>query len=322
MKFKTIVLGGGISGIICGYYLKDDFCIISDNLGGQLNSNFPLGPRYLHYKEPTETLLNSLKIDFKREIVNIGYMVQSKVLDQVENNIKLLYFLKSRNVKKLDPKISEEIKKSCMSEGKNYFEYIDFDMVKLQHLLLSNIESKSVQQDKILKIDYVNRCLFSEDKYYEYENLICTIPKNVLYYLCGLTDKVESVFSPVTYVYTADDEKYVNSDMSSYNYVYFPEKDSRFHRITKVEKGLVFDFVGEINKAEAKFYIRDFASDKDMQITTNKSAQIIKTSVLADADAIFDPFLKDVGITLVGRYAKLSHEDKIEDVIQYARNLG
>ena len=67
MKNKYI-LGGGISGLICSFYTG--YPIISKNIGGQMkfNTDWHLGPRFLHVDEFSTKLLKDLNLPLKRKM--------------------------------------------------------------------------------------------------------------------------------------------------------------------------------------------------------------------------------------------------------------
>jgi len=47
--YETIVLGGGIAGLLIGKLFNAP--VITSNIGGQSQSNYILGPRIIHYSK-------------------------------------------------------------------------------------------------------------------------------------------------------------------------------------------------------------------------------------------------------------------------------
>ena len=98
------ILGSGISSIILKLYdKKNDFKIIGDNLGGQFNEKFQLGPRILKSTEYSDKFIQQFLNYKKIKQYKVGYLIDNKIQNNCGEKHRLIYFQKTRGKnKKLD----------------------------------------------------------------------------------------------------------------------------------------------------------------------------------------------------------------------------
>lgn len=271
------ILGGGISALIFNFYHKD-YTIISKDIGGQFNSNFNLGPRYLHKNKYTEKFLNDINLKYKEKTINIGYVNELGELCIPDENYRQQYYMKSRHLDNLDRYDS-----SVMTSFKNSFEIYDIDF-KLLIDKLSNVEYINSNIENInLQEKSINNKL-------NYEKIVSTIPLKVFN---NMTHFTEEIFLKQDMIYIKSD--YYDIDISDYDYVYDIRKHKPWHRVSK-DNGYVYDLCS---------YSFEFPF-KVLDLKELVGSQIISTTN--------DYKLNDV--LFLGRYGKWKHNIKIEDVIQ------
>jgi len=302
MSNETIILGGGVSGAICAYYI-DKSILITESLGGQIEAKFPMGPRYLHKKIEIHNLLKELNLSLDTKSIKVGYYINGEYIDKINDKLKAEYYSKSRGLTSIN-----KYPDSVLSDGLNNFEVFSIDMKDFYRAIISRISHNRIINKKIEKIDIFNKVLFSNNEFFKYRKLINTIPKDVFLSMCG-NFYIGKFFNPITYLFVKSD-----FDLLGYDYVYFPEMStSKFHRITKIENGLVFDFAGVLLRSEVLYEAEKFMGTKFeiSEMSKNMRAQIIGNDTTSDFEHIVH----------IGRFAELDHSIKVEDVIKHARQI-
>ena len=291
MSNKKYILGGGIAGLIWAYY-NSDFYIITPEVGGQMNSYFTLGPRYLHKTPNAKKFLEELGLPIKEILIKVGYWQNGKFIVP-DQEFRKKYFMKSRGIQTLDG-----YDDTVMNTNKNNFIALEVDFKHLISLLEERLKDKIII-DKAKKIDLVNKKIIGEKAEYEYEKLVNTISKKIFLWLCGLPGE-RLLAQDMTYVWLKSE--YFNFEQ--YDFVYFLNENALCHRLTHDVKGVVADVAGAVDKETLKQHFGDLFIDA----VTLKGNQIISGDVV----------LADSNIKFIGRYGSWSRTWKTEKVIDEA----
>lgn len=276
------ILGGGIAGLIYAFYNRD-YTIITPEIGGQMKSNFSLGPRYLHNTTYSRQLLNDLNIDIIESKIKIGYL-SDKGFIVPDNDFRKQYFMKSRNTNSL-----EYFDSSVMNSYKNEINILKVDFNEI----INKLNTNRIINEKVESIDLQNNLINNKIKF---KHVISTIPINRL-----------NLFN---YNFQSFDMNYVQyhvfEDLKDFDYVYDIRTSTKFHRITKDSKFLVCDYFNEVDiDIKNEYYINH---------TKLKNAQIFSVDFVKDLSNI-----KFVG--RYGTWnRKWKTESVIEDAIEF-RNM-
>ena len=81
------IIGGGISGLIYGFY-NQDFQIISPDIGGKLKNSYLTSTILLHDTPETKRLLEDLQLDPEPKAQVIRYFYQGKVQENIPANLR------------------------------------------------------------------------------------------------------------------------------------------------------------------------------------------------------------------------------------------
>ncbi len=300
------VLGGGIAGLIWAYY-NDDYFIISPEVGGQMKSEFNLGPRYLHDNETSRKFLSDLgmTIENRKSKIRIGYLDEDgQWVKAPDAEYRKKYYLKSRKTTSLDG-----FDPSVMNGNKNEFDILTVDFQEIIAALSWSIGSARFVDAWVEKVDRtentVHMKLKSGDKATaRYDHLVSTMP--IKFFAKAVEPKLDldPTFDSydMTYVYCKPDAFEWIQD-SGFDYVYDLRSSTPYHRITKEKEGYVLDFFGKI-------------SDEDLATYKNL---IIDYKTLKDAQLISREDVKDLeDVKFVGRYGTWDRKWKTEKVIEEA----
>ena len=216
------VLGGGITGLAAGYIL--DLPVITKEVGGQLSSNFSLGPRFIHSKKETREFVKRLGLPITERQVKIGYFYDNDYHDSIPPSLVNEYNLKTRGT--ID--VTSSIGKSSFTALKVSFSDV---IEKLRQRV-------KIIQDKILRITADE--MFGLKGKYKYRKIISTIPLPELYSLCRIYRTFN--YRPIGYNFVTFDEALIRESTFNYDYVYYPELKYPQYRITKVSRGFVYEY--------------------------------------------------------------------------------
>lgn len=301
MKVKTIILGGGIAGLIWAYY--NEGVVVSPEFGGQMASHFNLGPRFLHKTEYAERFLEELDIKYKLKTIKVGYCYNGELFSQIPNQ-KFIdeYYKKSRGIK------DENVKDPTAMSGKlESFEALIIDFNEIINKLVSKLDKEGrLLESSVTAIDiYEKVIIVNNGMSYSYDNLVNTMPLNVFSELLIDTEfhkPEEFKCSPITYVLVRDIDRPIVAD--GFDYIYMPDEDVPHHRITLGKETSVLDWFGHHTKEGC---IEKY-KDKFIDCRTLWNAQIL-------------PFDKPIGlpnVKFVGRYGTWNRSWKTEKVIEEA----
>lgn len=286
------IIGGGIAGLIFCYYNRS-FNIITPEVGGQMNNNFQLGPRYLHDIPESRTFLNDLNIKIEPITVKVGYKYDDLIINKHDADFRKKYFMKSRMEK--DDKNFDE---TTMNNNSEEFPALKVDfkeiIKKLNDALKDNIINEKVQD-----IDTHKKILYCENNSFNYDLLISTMPLPVFLMLSGNKESAAELKSiGVTYVQLKED--FISMD--DYDFVYCPGNEI-YHRLSKDVSGyIIAEIAGEISKDTLlKSFNEDYINHifiKNNQIVGGRLNKIINS------------------IMFIGRYGAWDRSWKTEKVIK------
>jgi hypothetical protein len=300
----NIIIGAGISGLIWSYYYKD-YCILSDQIGGQMNSHFDLGPRYLHNKSEAVTkFLDSLQIPIKIRTIRVGYIDDNGWVENPDLNFRQQYFMKSRGVKTLsgfDPTV--------LNTNISEFSVCDIDFRELINKLFEQVTQR-LYSGRIEKIDLEEQLIVCDTGLkLKYDNLVSTIPLNIFCRVSGI--KLNLEYTSMAYCLLSDNF----FDLKQFDFVYDNRTTTSFHRMTKCKQGIVCDFLENKKQEFINSNLEHFALPVEQSIRVLKNSQIIsfdKDFCISDKP----------NIKFIGRYGSWARHWKTETVIEEAQKHG
>jgi hypothetical protein len=298
------ILGGGLSGLVWAFY--NDMKIISPQLGGQVASHFPLGPRYLHATPEAEQLLDDLHIKTTKRIVTVGYLEPTstnplKMVDTPNEQFRIDYFKKSRQTDDLS-----QLDDSVMTGGSNTFEVLCVGMDTLAGRLVERIvEQGKFIQDTIQRVDLNGKILINSQGFPRaFTHLVSTIPLNSFCNMIGISIYLEATDT----AFALSDECFRFSNR--YDYVYHSGDEYPFHRVSYWNNYFVFEFPGNVTDKEIRAYLDTGYKDRKRL----EGVQLISPTP--------PDCLHINGVTLSGRYAQWDHHIKLNNVIKEAQEFG
>lgn len=290
---KSIILGGGISGLLEAYF-NPDAILISDQIGGQLKSNFQLGPKYLHVDEISKQFFKELNIVPPIRKIKIGFFYDDDIHSENTEENRKRYFKKTRS-------LSSEPYVSSMSGNLSEFDSFDIDLEKIIDILKNRIKNQIVLE-KITKINLNKKEIITEKNKYKYNDLISTIPLNVFLFLSNNSEIAKHfVSSPTTFIFSKSLEHCPFQNFQSFDYVYVSEPNFDFHRITKVPNGVVFEYNSDT--------IKTLKTEEDRVIM--KVGQLIQNDVKIEIE----------NVKFSGRYGSWKHNIKINNLLKQLYEL-
>jgi len=297
---QTLILGGGISGAVAAYYMKDAL-VITDKMGGQVGNKFTLGPKLLHCTPNTARLMDDLHYPLTARTVHVGYCVEGKYVDKLPEKYRAQYYAKTRG--RSDPP------KSAMSGGQQVFTAWETPLSVVLSILLHSIEKGRVVLDGIKRIDLQLKTVETAGGgTFSFDRLITTLPLPVFYKLTRTQPLREPKYQPTTFLHTADLPNGLND--LHYDYVYFvdPPIVAPYNRATRAdEKNWVFEYPGTPPFAER--------AGTDPNIVVQRIGQILDKEdelTFEDTDTV-------IGL---GRYAEWKHSVLTESVVAKVQKLA
>ncbi len=298
-----IILGGGIAGLLCGYKLK--LPVITVDLGGQLNTSFPLGPRILEKTEETDQLLEELCIDAKPREYHIGYY-SDRLYSRPPEGFREKYYLKTRG--RSNPS------SSSMSSNRNVIIGYDLDEIDLLSQLIPRCKiirrriGEINDLEKYIRLDPMKKIIQTEDSeepsYWSYNTLISTIP---LYNYIGLTGHYINLQALDTYFF------YVETNVDAtrgFDYIYIAN-EGPIHRVTRIEQNR---------------YVFESTSGWALSCLGVEPGYMPSGSLL-DYDCVrYCQIVDSLGVRelngthMVGRYAQWDHGVKIDTILRRLNN--
>ena len=288
-KHNSIILGGGIAGLLYRYF-NPEATIVSYHIGGQFLSNFQLGPKYFHADEHSKRFLNEIDLKAPIKKIKVGYFYDEKLREENSEENRKRYFKKTRGD-------TEQPYKSIMSSNKSEFDSFDVNILEMIEKLIEKTEKNMIINEEIIKINLINKKILTKNREIKYDKLISTIPLNTFLFLCNKIDSANQLKSyPTTFVLNDSIESCPFDNFKNFDYIYFSEPEYKFHRVTKTDDGFIFEFRGddieEMNNEIDRFKM--------------KVGQLVHNDIKIN--------IKDV--TFFGRYGKWRHNILINNLIK------
>jgi len=289
------ILGGGIAGLIFKFY-NPEYKIITKDVGGQLRSNFQLGPRYLHLDKYSNRFVRDIGrfVKFHRSVCNIGYYYNGDFHDKLNDSVIKDYIKKTSRDVNID---------GIMNSGKSTFRYWKFDYEKLIEFFYKKFE-KDIIIDDIISIDINNKLIYTKSTTFKYDKIVSTIPAIVFIKLTNTFIENEfSYYKPISFFV-------INLIFpKKYDFVYFIDNIIPFYRVTRInDKISVIEFLGDdfdkyndyLHKSYIAFYIEKYGK------IINENLKLIE-----NPDIIY-----------LGRYAEWKHNIRINQVIKKSIDIS
>lgn len=242
---KTFILGGGLAGLIAAYY-NPEYQVVSSNLGGQLLTKWPLGPRYLHESPALERLLGEINLPILKKEVEIGYYDKEFIEPSIEHF--RAYWKKTRG--DTFPK-----EPGFMMRGEDLLEVFETSQAQLCMTLISKVEEEKRWLDGVVhQVDLRKRRFYLQGRgWQDYDVLINTLPAPVFFSFLvaeniqGLLEDQWTLpdlrYKPIDFFYGSITapwlQKVVWEKGASFSFIYFPRGPTCFYRVTKVEEPYV-----------------------------------------------------------------------------------
>ena len=301
-NYDNVILGSGIAGLTVFYYLAESTrtrnLVITNNIGSQTNTKFPLGPRFLHQNKDTEALLRRLGFSTKTKEIFIGYKNGDDIRNYASDGFIEAYAIKSRGTTKSENSF-------LSGGGKPGFTAYEVSQIALAKSILNKCLAIAEKSDRnsIVINDIKNishKKITTNKNVYYADNIVSTIPLAALLNVVSdqsVRFRLSSSSAEVVHFFLTSEK-----GKSSFDYIY--SISDPWYRRTYVPE--IDCWVYETHEPEAFMavygeWVIDRISIRS-QITQSMN-------------------LKELGsIRLVGRYAQLNHSIKTEDVIHWAHN--
>jgi hypothetical protein len=295
MMGRRYILGGGIAGLIWGAYHPDHH-IITDNVGGQFNAPFQLGPRFLHLTEYSLVFLHDIGFDvdrIERFEIKVGYICDEGWVDVPDIEFTQNYYLKSRNTASLNG-----FDGTVMNKGDRKFIALHVDFTEIIDRLRVHLTNRIIVK-RVTSIDTQHRAVVADGAVLDYESLVSTIPLDVFCKLASIHN-VSLQSSSMAY-YLTDRDFF---DLRGFDFVYDCRTTSSFHRLSRDKSGVVLDLIES----------RKFTKSDDP-----RSSQILNSFILKNAQImpLKEPIIVE-GVKFAGRYGTWNRRWKTEVVIEKA----
>jgi len=279
------IIGAGVTGLLAGFLLKD-YKIISrkENIGGQLNAPFQLGPRFVRKNRSIVSILKKLKVEFLVKNVKIGYFNGEEVLDSPTEEMRNKYISMTRG--------QTQNASSFMNDSLNTMKVLKFDMDSFIFKLQDEMK-KQIIDNNVKHIDLETKEITLDDgTVLKYKKLISTIHYADFCSLVG--KKVDLQFGDIFFFLT---EKNAIPYDKKYAFMYIISNNLPFNRMTQTKDGVVLESPRPL-------------STFDMEKYKIKRYYVLKNGKLKGSYNVE----KIEGVNFLGRYATLDNEVRIHNV--------
>lgn len=286
IQSNKYIIGAGLNGLITAYYLKDYILIDKkENVGGQFNNKFPLGPRFIHYNKKFESLLKELRIKYEIKKAKIIYFYKGKLYKKLSPLMIKEYNLKTRNSK------DDE---SFLCNKNNNFKYLDFNHKKFINKIFKKIENRFIN-NLVKKIDIKSKVIIlNNDKELKFDKLISTIHYKDF---CKLNNIKYKPKNKDIYFYCCKNKfKDMNVD-----FIYSIDKNDPVNRVSFNKNFMIIESIKIITLSN--FEILDSCILKDYKLSNKNKVKKFK-------DVYF-----------LGRYANLDNSKRINSIFEEIKNV-
>jgi len=288
------IIGGGIAGLAAALYLPD-YTVLTFNKGGQMNNQFPLGPRILECTEYTSEFLGLLDIhDNPREFFN-GYLYHGKIHNSLDTEMKKIYSLKTRGVESTGHVVG--------NSGRN--KIVGWPITKQLISAMLNLLSGRVKEAHVSYINTKEKVIHAdiegEWQKVPYNKLISTIPITELFNIVHEQDDDQDT-NPGEFEYRPTYFAFLPGlDLFMEDFVYILDEYTKFHRATRVEGGTVLESRNPIDLMDFPQYLK----------MTPQSMKLKLGQIVSDVNMV-----ELSGIKLLGRFAQWAHSIRTAEVIK------
>lgn len=282
---NKIILGGGISGLICGV-LDPSALILTNTIGGVAKTE-SIAPFMIHFSEKAMQFLNAIQCPYRLSVCKVGYYYKEKIHDILPVELAKEYYIKSRG-REPEPSEYEEKKKR---EGD--FLYLGVELEELIDCMVGIIEMKRtrIKLCQIEGISFERREVRTDKGKYSFHNdLISTLPAHIFFSVINRRD-IEFLARGKRFEERTTSEY----DIKDYDYVYFPEQKIKELRITHQLSG----------KYTHEYTWRPLVDEKE-------EGGVVSYAYILEPKKI--PKVK--GVEFVGRYAEWDDGLLIHDIIE------
>jgi len=282
---NKIILGGGLSGLVCGV-LDPSALIITNSVGGVARTE-NIAPFMIHFSLKAMQFLSAIGCPYNLSTCRVGYYYGNEVHDELPALLAKMYYIKSRG-REPEPVDYEAVKKL----GGDFL-YLAASLEGFIKSMMKIIGERRIRIHNIEEVDLEAREIKVEKKGYRfYGELTSTLPACVFF---PLINRRDIDFAVKGKRFELEDEpKY---DIKGYDYVYFPEVESpdMLLRITK--------------RADGK-YTHEYPYSH--MVDYKKEAGVAPYAYILEPKEI--PKVK--GVKFVGRYAQWKDSILIHNVIE------
>jgi len=309
MEAKNLILGGGISGLICLHYIKDSVMFEANSTLAKdfLDTSFP---KYIHKSDLTMSLCEELGVIPKLKEFKIGILFEEDILDffdqsmdeEKKSNIYIKYCGKKYK-KYVEGKMNGFLNKNHSREYiENKKEIIDRMSEAYKDRIFLDCRANEINL-KTKRIRF-NGDLFAKIFNAYYENLISTIPISVFMHRASLDGKIRKKTFEVATFHCIDHK------LKNYNFVYVVDSKYDFNRIAIDGDFIIF----ERNESESDF---------------SDCLKFLEEEKIEYGEFSFKKFsfstcktLEVPNVRFIGRFSTGNYTQKIDEVINEARQIG
>ena len=337
---KTIILGGGLAGLITAYELSKildpkEITII----GSQIGPSPALGLQYLHPSQEIETICADLQKKYstvpvagailnKQDVV-INY-AEPNVSAQEALDIVKAHHLKTRGTewlgkaRTMNDFLTHAFTRSQPQKVK--ISPFDFGKALFDHLLVSGVTMAEGDLIKVLvnnmEIVYIPKSCASQPHWVKYDRLINTIPLRSFVELCEIAETPVVSAAACAYdhmlykpIFVSDIfEDRIHENLKDFDFIYSPF-NNWWYRMSKTT-----DNDGNISyqlEFANKIYSHAFGLHETKEITYGH----IYTDKQVTLDTLF-AMLHLKRIYCVGRFGKWQSETLVHQVAKEAQNIA
>lgn len=279
--------------MISAYYLKD-YTLIDNkkNIGGQFNSKFTIGPRFIHYNKEFEALLKELKIKYTIKTARVKYFYRGHLCDTLTEQMKKEYAIKTRNSKDA---------KSFMNDKHKNFKYLDFDMNKFVNKIFKKLKNRFIDSN-VKRIDTKNKIIIlNNSRKLRYDKLISTIHYKIF---CRLVEIPYLLKNKNIYVYWCNyNKELIKKNKKAYNsdFIYIIDRKDVVNRVSYTKKYVVVETV------------------KPIYFVNNECIKYLKLEDYKLSSRNRIKKFKD--IYYLGRYSNMKNSNRIDNIFEEIKNV-
>ena len=297
---KTLVLGGGISALTYLLYNPDAMALAGEvaGIGGMFRTKPNFGPQYLWADKWVGRLLKKLRLNDSTRMIRVGVMSGRRVYkpeDELPAGMMVKYAAKTRGY-------YAPVKESYMSGGKRTYPVYITTPADIVAVIHNRVEHQLVRLPA-LEINTRKRTAFHGAGgvgAYKYDRLVSTIPAPVFTLIAGVPGRGKLAGANKYYAVLPIkqcDLAVQRANREGLHYLYCPEMDVPWHRITFLNDNAIFEFT-----------LNEPCKKKFTEVYTQYNGQILSGAEI----------LKQVpkSVEFLGRYAQWDHSIKYNNVVQ------